>query len=76
MRGVKVQGAGFMQQYAQVAPAQEVGWVGSSLGDLLAELPIPEGIAYVPLVNGERGERSQVLTDGDVVRLVPLLTGG
>ena len=76
MRGVRVQGVGFMQQYAQVDSAQEQQWVGTSLGEILADLPIPEGIAYVPLVNGDRAKRSLVLTDGDVVRLVPLLAGG
>jgi sulfur carrier protein ThiS len=76
MRGIKVQGVGFMRQYAQLDATQAGRWAGAALGDLLAGLLIPEGIAYVPLVNGERVKRSHVLADGDVIRLVPLLTGG
>ena len=50
---------------------------GSGMGKaLLAHLAIPTEITLSILVNGERQAPNYALRAGDVVKLIPLLTGG
>jgi molybdopterin converting factor small subunit len=58
--------AGYVRQ---VAP-------GSSVGDVLEELPIPPEEVVTFLLNGRHAERGQVLKAGDVLALFPAMGGG
>ena len=74
---IKVVAVGYLAEFVEKGAASLVGqWDGRELGVLLAALPIPESLAYVALVNGERQPKSHLLSSGDVVKIVPLLTGG
>ena len=74
---IDVMAVGFLQEYVEQGMMGLAGqWSGRELGTLLAALPIPESLAYVVVVNGERRPRSYRLEKGDVVKVVPLLVGG
>ena len=74
---IGVVAVGFLREYVEQGVASLPGqWGGRELGSLLAALPIPDSLAYVALVNGERQPKSYQLEKGDVVKVVPLLTGG
>jgi molybdopterin converting factor small subunit len=49
---------------------------GTSVGEILAELPIPAGDAYTFLVNGVHARRGQLVQEGDVVAVFPAVGGG
>ena len=49
---------------------------GSTLGDLLARLEIPEQEGVLLVVNGRTAAPGQALGEGDVVNLIPALSGG
>jgi molybdopterin converting factor small subunit len=49
---------------------------GHRVGDILAELPIPEKDAYTFLLNGNHAEREQPLHEGDVLAVFPAVGGG
>lgn len=48
---------------------------GTTLGNLLAMLAIPEG-SYVPLINGRRVDRTACFEAGDTLVLLPPTSGG
>lgn len=48
----------------------------TSVGQVLAELPIPPGEPYTFFVNGRHTERSQILQPGDVLSVFPAVGGG
>lgn len=60
---------------AQAGYVREVA-PGSRAGDVLGELPIPEGDALTFLVNGRHAQRDQVLQVGDVIAVFPAMGGG
>jgi sulfur-carrier protein len=49
---------------------------GSSVGDVVARLGIPEAMPHMVLVNGEDARPDRRLTEGDVLDLFPPLAGG
>ncbi len=49
---------------------------GTRVGDVLAELPIPQTDPYTFFVNGRHAERDQVLHKGDVLSVFPAVGGG
>jgi len=49
---------------------------GETLGDLLAELEIPEEKARILLVNGVAASGERRLAGGDVVAVFPPMAGG
>lgn len=49
---------------------------GTSVEELVATLPVPEGDASVILVNGRGPQPGQILQEGDVVCLFPAIAGG
>ena len=49
---------------------------GKSIIQLLAELSIPPALVGMALVNGCQRTKDYVLRDGDVVKLVPPISGG
>ena len=49
---------------------------GETLGDLLAELEIPEEKARILLVNGGAASGERRLAGGDVVAVFPPMAGG
>lgn len=49
---------------------------GASVGDVLAELPLPPGEAYTFFVNGRHTQRSQILQSGDILSVFPAVGGG
>jgi sulfur carrier protein ThiS len=48
----------------------------TSVGDVLAELPIPPGDPYTFFVNGRHTEKGQILQAGDVLSVFPAVGGG
>jgi len=49
---------------------------GTLLEDLLPELPLPQEMEKVVLVNGRGPQPGQVLQEDDVVCLFPVIAGG
>ena len=49
---------------------------GSTVGDVIAQLSIPDGWVGLATVNGERVEVTQSLRDGDRLLLMPLRVAG
>lgn len=49
---------------------------GTRLGDVLADLPIPETEPYTYLLNGRHVAREQALKAGDVLAVFPAVGGG
>lgn len=49
---------------------------GCKVGDLLAELPIPDDDLYTYLVNGSHAQRTQVLQENDILAIFPAVGGG
>ncbi len=49
---------------------------GSSLGDLLAQLEIPQKDAKITIVNGSGVSPEHELSDHDVIAIVPPIAGG
>lgn len=48
----------------------------TSVGEVLAGLPIPPGELYTFFVNGRHTERNQILQSGDVLSVFPAVGGG
>jgi molybdopterin converting factor small subunit len=48
----------------------------STVQDVLAGLPIPQGDAFTCLVNGQHAERDRLLLEGDVLSVFPAVGGG
>jgi sulfur carrier protein ThiS len=49
---------------------------GQRVGDILANLPIPETDAFTFLLNGGHAQRDQVLREGDILAVFPAVGGG
>jgi molybdopterin converting factor small subunit len=49
---------------------------GATLADVIGPLRIPEGEAYLTVVNGDNAGPGRLLADGDEVTLFPPLSGG
>jgi molybdopterin synthase sulfur carrier subunit len=49
---------------------------GATVGDILAELPIPQADVHTSLVNGRHALCDQVLQAGDVLAVFPAVGGG
>jgi molybdopterin converting factor small subunit len=49
---------------------------GTTLGEALARLHIPDGEPYLTVVNGDNAEPARLLVDGDEIILFPPLSGG
>jgi len=49
---------------------------GTTVADLLTQLPIPPADAYTFFLNGRHVDRSRVLAEGDVVSVFPAVGGG
>lgn len=49
---------------------------GTTVGDVLAELPIPPSDVYTFFVDGRHAERDQILQAGDVLSVFPAVGGG
>lgn len=50
---------------------------GTTIGDILKALNIPEDLGIVPIVNGSNCfDKERVLKDGDIIHLYPLISGG
>jgi sulfur carrier protein ThiS len=50
---------------------------GTTIGDILKALNIPEDLGIVPIVNGSNCfDKERVLKDGDTIHLYPLISGG
>jgi molybdopterin converting factor small subunit len=47
-----------------------------SLADVLSNLPIPDGMETVVLVNGRNATPQTVLSEGDRIAVFPPMTGG
>jgi len=60
---------------AQAAYPYEVP-PGTTVGDVLVDLPIPQADAYSFLINGRHAARDQVLEAGDVLAVFPSVGGG
>lgn len=74
---IEIVAAGYLREHLkQGGDLPRDQWAGEELGELMASLPIPPDLAYVPLVNGERQPKSYRLQEGDLVKLIPLVTGG
>ena len=48
---------------------------GATLGDVQRMLSVPEG-RHVALINGHRSGREAPLAEGDVLVLMPIISGG
>ena len=59
----------------QAGYALEVA-AGTSVADLLVDLPIPPTDAYTFFLNGRHADPTRVLADGDVVSVFPAVGGG
>jgi len=74
---ISVQVGGFLKRYLsepRSLSAQE--WEGRDITELLAALGVPASVSAVALVNGRRRRKGYLLQTGDVVKLIPLMTGG
>jgi molybdopterin synthase sulfur carrier subunit len=49
---------------------------GTTLSDLLTELPIPQEEPYTFFLNGRHADRGRTLEEGDVVSVFPAVGGG
>ena len=49
---------------------------GSTIGDVIAQLGIPEKIPKIMLVNGEQMQAADRLSPGDVLSVFPPIAGG
>jgi sulfur carrier protein ThiS len=49
---------------------------GTTVSDLLAELPIPPGDLLTFFVNGRHAQPDQVVKEGDIVSVFPAVGGG
>lgn len=49
---------------------------GSSIGDILTQLELPEKKPRVITVNDTNRKEDFILNDGDVLKIFPLATGG
>lgn len=49
---------------------------GTTVGDLLRRLAIPEDLPRLLLLNGQEARPDRVLAAGDVVAILPPLAGG
>lgn len=50
---------------------------GAKIGDLLAELNIPEELAEVILINGIPSQtKDESIQDGDIITMLPFVIGG
>ena len=69
------------RRYLPQGPEERTGYcqempTGSTVGDVLAGLPIPAGDVYTFFVNGRHADRGQALQEGDVVSVFPAVGGG
>ncbi|MGC8786428.1 MAG: MoaD/ThiS family protein [Anaerolineae bacterium] len=49
---------------------------GATVGQVVAQLGIPDGVALVPMVNDEVQGLDHVLAEGDTLSLFPPVAGG
>ena len=49
---------------------------GMTVGDVLADLPIPRDDVYTFFVDGRHAERDRILQAGDVLSVFPAVGGG
>lgn len=49
---------------------------GTTVSEFLKELGIPEEVAKIIIVNGQRVEKNFVLKNGDRLSIFPLIAGG
>lgn len=47
-----------------------------TVGEVVAQLPIPPDVGLVMMVNGRLAHWRTELNDGDVLRLAPVVSGG
>ena len=74
---IQVIPAGFVKRYVpQPLLLSPTEWGGKAVNDLVMSLGIPATISLSILVNGEKQQKDYALRAGDVVKLVPLMTGG
>ncbi len=69
--------AGFVKRYVpQPLSLSSTEWGGKAVADLLMSLGIPSTVSLSILVNGEKQRNDYTLQEGDIVKLIPLMTGG
>jgi molybdopterin synthase sulfur carrier subunit len=74
----------FLASYRQYLPEEHNGRAGhpkevppgATVGDILADLPIPPTDVYTFFVNGRHAVRDQILQAGDVLSVFPAAGGG
>jgi molybdopterin converting factor small subunit len=47
-----------------------------TIGEAVAQLSLPEDMGLVMLVNGRTTNWNTVLADGDILQLIPVISGG
>ena len=47
-----------------------------TVGEAVTQLSLPEDIGLVMLVNGRTANWDTVLADGDILQLIPVISGG
>ncbi len=47
-----------------------------SVADILKELKIPDEVTQIIMINGAHAEKNHILSDGDVLTVLPIAAGG
>ena len=67
---------GLLRDYATIPSPILLPCAEATIEELLKRLAIPSELVAMALVNGLQRPKSYQLTEGDVVKLVPLMGGG
>lgn len=70
---IKIRATGSLKK--SIPPDTQIDDV-RTVGEAVAALGLPEGIDVVTMVNGKLAQWHTPLQDGDVVQLVPVISGG
>lgn len=67
---------GLLRDYADASSTVPLPAAGATVEEVMERLAIPPDLVAIVLVNGRQRPKCHLLTEGDVVKLVPLMGGG
>ncbi|MBX7232866.1 MAG: MoaD/ThiS family protein [Caldilineales bacterium] len=70
---ITIQAAGSLKERI---PADLTVPTARTVGEAVAQLPIPPDVGLVMMINGRLAHWNSELNDGDVLRLAPVVGGG